>query len=97
MSYKDIENDLGGEFKETVFDGEVKYAYKISETSRYNQNLLVESGKGNTYSKSETFLKLIVVGNLSAKIGYEVKHNSDVSVGVEKTDTFTTVTLVYNF
>lgn len=97
VGYKDIENDLGEETQETVFDGEVKYIYKISETSKFNQNLLVESGESNTYSKSETFLKLVIVGNLGAKIGYEVKHNSDVSVGVEKTDTITTVTLVYSF
>ena len=42
-------------------------------------------------------LKLVVVGNLAAKFGYEVKRNSDVPVGTDKTDTMTTVTLGYAF
>lgn len=97
VGYKDTENDLGEESQETVFDGELKYRYKISETSTFNQNVFVESGESNTYSKSETFLKLVVVGNLGAKFGYEVKHNSDVPLGTDQTDTITTVTLVYSF
>jgi len=97
VGYKDLEDDLGSDTQESVFDGEFKYAYAISKTSAFNQNIFVESGESNTYSKSETFLKLVVVGNLGAKIGYEVKHNSDVPVGTEKTDKKTTVTLVYSF
>lgn len=97
IGYKDIEDDLGVDVQEAVFDGELKYAYAISETSAFNQNFYVESGDSNTYSKSETYLKLVVVGNLGAKIGYEIKHNSDVPVGTEKTDKITTVTLVYSF
>lgn len=97
VGYKDLEDDLGVEDQETVFDGEAKYAYKISETSEFNQNVFVESGDANTYTKSETYLKLVVVGNLGAKFGYEVKHNSDVPAGTVKTDKVTTVTLVYSF
>jgi len=95
--YKDLETNLGEDNQEAVFDGEFKYAYKISETSEFNQNFLVESGSSNTYGKSETFLKLVIVGNLGAKLGYEVTHNTDVPVGTENTDTITTVTLVYSF
>ena len=97
VGYKQLEDDLGAESEETVFDGELKYLYKISETSTFNQNVFVEGGETNTYTKSETFLKLVVVGNLGAKFGYEVKHNSDVPLGTDKTDTVTTVTLVYSF
>jgi len=97
IGFRDIEDDTGIEEQDAVVDAEFKYAYKISETSEFNQNFLVESGDTNTYSKSETFLKLVVVGNLGAKFGYEVKHNSDVPVGVEKTDKISTVTLVYSF
>ncbi|MFK5894512.1 MAG: DUF481 domain-containing protein [Pseudomonadota bacterium] len=97
VGYRDSETDVGIDQQEAVFDGELKYAYKISETSEFNQNILVESGDSNTYTKSETFLKLVIVGNLGAKFSYEVKNNSDVPVGTDKTDTITSVTLVYNF
>jgi len=97
IGFRDSEDDTGIEEQDTVVDAEFKYAYKISETSEFNQNFLIESGDTNTYSKSETFLKLVVVGNLGAKFGYKVKHNSDVPVGVEKTDKISTVTLVFSF
>jgi len=74
-----------------------KHRKLISETSTFNQNIFVEDGSTNTYTKSETFLKLVVVGNLGAKFGYEVKRNSNVPPDAEKTDTITTVTLVYDF
>jgi len=95
--YRDIEDNASVTTREVVFDGSMKYAWKISETSTFNQNLFVESGSSNTYSKSETFLKLVVVGNLGAKFGYEIKHNSKAPAGTEKTDTITTATLVYSF
>lgn len=95
--YRDLEDDLGVETQETVFDGELKYAYIISETSIFNQNLFIEGGSSNTYTKSETFLKLVIIGNLGAKFGYEIKRNSNVPAGTKNTDTITTVTLVYSF
>jgi putative salt-induced outer membrane protein len=97
LGYRDLETDARVKEQEAVFDGELKYAYKISETSEFNQNLFVESGNSNTYSKSETFLKLVIVGNLGAKFSYEIKNNSKVPAGTKNTDTITTVTLVYNF
>jgi len=97
VGYRDLETDEGVKEQEAVLDGEIKYAYKISETSEFNQNLFVESGSSNTYTKSETFLKLVIVGNLGAKFSYEIKNNSDAPVGTKNTDTITTVTLVYSF
>lgn len=97
IGYRDIEDDLGESTSEGVLDGEIKYQYVISPSATFNQNVQVETGETNTYSKSETYLKLKINGNLNAKLGYEVKHNSDVPAGVDKTDTMTTVTLVYGF
>jgi len=97
IGYRETETDLGIEEQEAIYNGGLKYKYTISKTAAFNQNVYVESGDSNTYSLSETFLKLVVNGNLSAKMGYEVKHNSDVPAGVDKTDTKTTVTLVYGF
>ncbi len=97
VGYSDLETDDGITTNSAIFDGEIKYAYKISETSKFIQNLYVESGSDNTYSKSETYLHLVIIGALGAKIGFEVKNNTDVPVGIEKTDKVTTITLVYAF
>lgn len=73
------------------------YEYKISATSTFIEAILIESGKDNTHSESETVLKSKINGNLASKISYQVKHNTDVPVGVEKTDKILTVSLVYGF
>lgn len=97
VGYKDLQDNLGVEARDSVLDGEFKYSYKISASSEFNQNLQFEAGNTNTFSKSETFLKLVVMDNLSAKFGYEIKYNSNVIAGIEKKDTITTTTLVYSF
>jgi putative salt-induced outer membrane protein YdiY len=42
-------------------------------------------------------VKSIVLGRLAMKFSYSVKHNSQVPVAASKTDTETSVTLVYSF
>jgi len=97
IGYRDTEDDLGVSESEGIVMGDLDYKYVISATAKFNQKLEIESGDTNTFSKSETFLKVVVNGNLSAKFGYEIKHNSDVPAGTDKTDTLTAVTLVYGF
>jgi putative salt-induced outer membrane protein len=36
-----------------------------------------------------------IAGALGLRVGYQVRHNTDVPDGVEKTDTLTTVGLLY--
>lgn len=82
---------------EGVVTADASYEYKISSTAIFGEAISVESGKDNTYSESVTVLKTKINGNLSSKISYQVKHNSDVPIGVEKTDKVLTVSLVYSF
>lgn len=82
---------------EGIATADAAYEYKISQTATFSEKLSVESGKDNTHSESETALKTKINGNLSSKITYLIKHNSDVPVLVEKTDKILTVSLMYNF
>ena len=40
-------------------------------------------------------LEVTIKGSLALRLGYQVRHNSDVPPGVDKTDTLTTVGLIY--
>jgi putative salt-induced outer membrane protein len=82
---------------EGIVGADLLYEYIISETASLSERLLVEAGDDNTYSESETALATRINGALSAKISYLVKHNSEVPPGIEKTDRFVTVSLVYGF
>ena len=98
LGYRSIKDSLTKESQEDgIVSGELAYEYRISKTASIGEAVLFESGDENTHSESETFLKSKINGNLSSKITYLVKHNSDVPVATEKTDKILTVSLVYSF
>jgi len=71
--------------------------WKISATTDFEQKLSTEVGNDATISRSVSSVKSIVLGRLAMKFSYSVKHNSQVPVAASKTDTETSVTLVYSF
>lgn len=73
------------------------YKWNISKTSSFGEVVYVEHGDNNTYTESVTELTAKINNSLAMKVGYTVKHNSDPQPGFKKTDTQTTVTLVYDF
>ncbi|MEM6511777.1 MAG: DUF481 domain-containing protein [Pseudomonadota bacterium] len=73
------------------------YSWQISETSKFEQSLSAESGSENTYLESVSSVSASLVGNLALVFSYTVKHNTDVPVDRENTDTFTAISLEYQF
>ncbi|MBO6703517.1 MAG: DUF481 domain-containing protein [Pseudomonadales bacterium] len=71
--------------------------WEISENALFKQALGFEIGEELTTTRSETSLETRVVGDLAMKLAVAVKHNSEVPAGKDKTDTESTVTLVYRF
>ena len=74
-----------------------KYAWSITKTSKFTENLLAEVGQDATITKSVTALSSKINGDLAMKLSYAIKHISDVPAGFEKTDSETAVTLVYSY
>lgn len=98
LGYRSSKNTATQETNgEGVVSADASYEYKISATASFSEAISIEAGDDNTHSESETVLKTRINGNLASKIGYLVKHNSDVPVGVEKTDKILSVSLVYSF
>ena len=72
--------------------------WTITDTTVWNNRLLVEAGSDNTFTQFNTGLVVSMSERLALKIGWEYRHNSDIPPGVlDKTDTTTTANLVYNF
>lgn len=71
--------------------------YNITKSTDLGDTLLVESGSYNTYIQNDLGLQVSVSERFALKVGYQVRHNSDVSPDNKKTDTLTTVNLVYTF
>lgn len=75
----------------------LKYKWHLSPTAVFVQRLSFESGSTNSISRSETSIQTTIVGNLAMKLAVSVKHQSNVPVNYKKTDTESSVTLVYSF
>lgn len=98
LGYREKKEVVAGKvLSEGIFTAGLNYSYIISKHATFKEKILVETGATNTYSESETSLKMKINGNLASKIAYTVKNNSNVPVGAKKTDTITTIALVYGF
>jgi putative salt-induced outer membrane protein len=91
----DLTND--GDLDETIVRGALDYVINISETSSFTQKLLLEQGDENRYTESTSALKARIVGNIALVLSLVIKDNSDVPVGIENTDRFTSISLEYGF
>lgn len=87
----------GGTDRETTIWAGANYEWAISKTSKFTEVLTVEAGEDSNITKSVTALTSQIAGSLAMKVTYTVKNNSDVPLGVEKKDTETALTLIYNF
>ena len=82
---------------EGIVRGALDYVLHISENAQFNQKFLIEQGNDNRYTESNSALKARLIGDLSLVLSYVIKNNSDVPVGIEKTDRFTAISLEYGF
>lgn len=82
---------------EAILRAGIDYLWQFSETAQFTQVLAVESGSENTYLESVSALTARLVGSLAMVASYTIRNNSDVPLGLEKTDTFTALSLEYTF
>ena len=87
--------DTGESEDGVIFRGDLGFEHQITETTKIVERFLVETGSSNTYLQNDLGLEVTISGALGLRVGYQVRHNTDVLPGVEKTDTLTTVGLLY--
>lgn len=82
---------------EMVARGLVNYKFKLTANTAFEDTLLMEAGSKNTYLQNDAGLAVSMTKKLALKVGFQVRHNSDVLPATKKTDTLTTTNLVYSF
>jgi putative salt-induced outer membrane protein len=87
----------GEELDEAIVRGALDYLLDISDNSQFNQKFLLEQGDDNRYMESTSALKARIVGNIALVLSIVIKSNSDVPLGIEDTDRFTSISLEYAF
>ncbi len=82
---------------ELVGRGLMAYKHTFTDTVSFVDTLLVEAGSNNTFLQNDAGLQVDMSKKLALKVGYQVRHNSEVALGLKKTDQLMTTNLVYNF
>jgi putative salt-induced outer membrane protein len=82
---------------EAIIRGALAYTWQFTETTGFSQDLVIESGSSNTSTEWISKLRAKLVGNIGLVLSYRLKHNSQVVLGSEPTDTFTSISLEYAF
>ena len=77
--------------------GFVGLKFDLTENTELANTLLVESGKHNTFAQNELGVSVAMNSHLALKAGLQARHNSEVEEQRKKTDTLTTMNVVYKF
>lgn len=92
----ELMDDMGEE-TESIWTTRATYHRSLTENTRFESRLISESGAENTYLEGQVSIGVLMTDNLGIKLAYLVKHNSDVPIGSENTDKYTTVSINYLF
>lgn len=82
---------------EAVARGLINYKFRLTDNTSFEDTYLVEAGSKDTYMQNDAGLAVTMTKKMALKVGFQVRHNSQVLPGIKKTDTLTTTNLVYNF
>ena len=97
LGYRTSDLSDGTSESSAIGRGGLEYKWTFSETSNFQQTLVVEAGSENNFYESVSAVRARLVGELALVVSYTVRHNSDVPVGNENTDTFSAISLEYAF
>jgi putative salt-induced outer membrane protein len=87
--------DTGETEDGVIFRGDVGFEHQLTETTKIVDRFLIEAGSDNTYLQNDLGLEVTITGAVGLRVGYQVRHNTDVAPTIEKTDTLLTVGLLY--
>lgn len=86
----------GDSVSDLIVRGLLDYKHKLTGNTELFNTLLVESGDDNTFAQNDFGVAVAMNESFALKAGLQLRHNTDVGPGIDKTDTLTTVNLVYN-
>lgn len=93
------QNDIigAGAEGEAIFTLGQDVAWRISDNAALTQSFTTEVGNELTVSRFEVALESNIIGQVATRLSFQARNTSKVPVGNKKTDTLTSVSLVYSF
>ena len=81
--------------QELIGQGKADFEHVLTDTTKVLDKFVIEAGSQNTFVQNDLSLQVRVLGALALAVGVTVRYNTDPPVGFSKTDTLTTLNLVY--
>ena len=91
------EAETGRVESDAIFRGLLDFSHELTGNTRLVNRLLVESGADNTFARNDLGVSVAMNEAFALKVGLQVRHNTDVDPDRRRTDTLTTINLVYSF
>ena len=82
---------------EGIGRGFMNFRHAFNDNTSVYDTLLIEAGSKNTFVRNDVGVMVKMSEALALKAGIEIRHNTEVPEGRKKTDTLTTVNVVYGF
>lgn len=74
-----------------------EYQWTLSESAVFSQDLSVDAGSDSDIYRSESSIETQLLGNLSLRFTVRIRHQTEVPMGRENTDTQTAITFNMEF
>lgn len=97
IGYRQTKLEAASSEGDAIFRGAVNYSRVLNDTTSVTNETLVEAGSNNTFAQNVTGLSVRINDSMAMKLGFEIRYNSEVPVGLKSTDTITTLNLNYKF
>ena len=95
--YRRAKDAITGESQsDAILRGLLDFKHALTANTQLYNLLLVEAGSDNTFAQNDFGVAVAMNASFALKAGIQLRHNTDVAPGLDKTDTLTTVNLVYN-
>ncbi len=82
---------------DAIVRGFLGYETALTDTTRLINKFTVEAGSDNTFASNDFALQVKMSDAFALSLGLGVRYNTDPPAGLKKSDTLTTVNLVYAF
>lgn len=88
---------VGKKENEIIFKPAAELTWDITETLQFTQKLASTIGTDKTITTANSAVSTHLIGNLKLKLALDIEHTSKVPTSKKKTDTLTSLNLVYDF
>lgn len=89
-------SDTGEDETSALLRGFGEYKHQLTDSTRFFNTLLVEATGDNTFAQNDIGIAVSINESLALKAAFQVRHNTEVPLGTERTDTLTSVNIVWS-